>query len=1355
MKVKQFLSVLLCICLLLPVLGMAAPAASAGGEYVIAEIPFKVSGKRTVGGGDFLNNAVKFDPIDLTPYGYPENGTTVSRGKIGLSMDLFISGDEELVSAILGKKNGGQLEITSSGVCDIQEKNNAVGDVVKWAKDSWTRCVIDLADMGWDCPYDGSNKLNPKNINFMRLYMNKLDAYVGQSCTVKICNVRFVNLTVAAPSLTDDPIGDGTFSPEAPDWQYMVIADGYVDDDVIVAGYNAAEYVKAHSLKVTDWALVINSLLDGLSAVGGGALFLPAGEYDCYSDIIVPTGTSLYGEWYSPEQNMKAGGTVLKVHADCGAGDDKGNAFVTMSRDSLIRGLTFWYPEQTDFKNPVKYPATVQLNTSTHAENITLINSYKGIVTVAGGTSIACPNVANIYGTPLSVGLNLDGVGDIMRVENVNFSADYWAQSGLSGAPAGEDLDALKNWLYYNAAGIVLRRIDWSYITCCTVKGYQAGVMFTLSEITTDRYPNGQCLNLLLEDCQTGLFAAGISEFGEMLTSSVIRNCENGIWVGTPLNNPDGKQILYTNSELNVTDVEITATNAAIRIQQKTTLMLMSTTIHSGDVIMEDGWCTMTNNVFGTAAPQVTLDYGALGGSFVGNADQTGAPITIDNYGLCPTVIDDAAAEVPDIPRITPEEAKAVGHKPANASHVVVASLKTDGTDVTADLQAALTAMAKDGGVLYLPAGHYRLNGSVTVPSGVELRGACDIGRLPYNAGTVLDVCAPADGDPSVILEAKSGIRGLVFNYPEQYHNAAFTKDHSFTPYPYAMQGRGADIYVINVALRNGWDGLDLMTYRCDNHYVDYLSGVCFHNELKVGKGAENGIIRNYQFNYITVLQESLYGWNSLPMEQSAFEDIMQAQFNNHDDMVVCLVGDVENELLYNNFNYSGYAGLRFVAEETGAASAKVVGHGVDYSTIDIDVLAAEDIRFVNTQLTTFNQIGDTLQYPMYGVHLGADYTGKVDMVSSIVWANCTQQFRVENGTLNLYGMACHPYISSVQVANITGEGVLNMVNAFFKTAVTTLASDGADKVFVNGGVAYVDLADAAEAGRFDNVAVRVEFWDAPTNAQFAEGDILRFTDAFSDSDKISFKGIVGGNATVSFKSGMATLNMGTNTGVGIANANLSLKCGEDALYHLETRLNMAMFHKNGGTRVMLMLYDNDNDSFVPLTFTEDGKVMTDGTQIAEFETDEWYRVALELDFRDGAHKTCRVVLMDDEYNELAESAVLDFPEEFQDERMYLKQVSLNALADTPADEEDAARTIVKCDYMFAAQRAAAGTLGDVNGDEKIDSTDARLILQYYAKKIGESDLNTAVADVNADGKVDSTDARLILQLYAKKISEF
>jgi len=63
--------------------------------------------------------------------------------------------------------------------------------------------------------------------------------------------------------------------------------------------------------------------------------------------------------------------------------------------------------------------------------------------------------------------------------------------------------------------------------------------------------------------------------------------------------------------------------------------------------------------------------------------------------------------------------------------------------------------------------------------------------------------------------------------------------------------------------------------------------------------------------------------------------------------------------------------------------------------------------------------------------------------------------------------------------------------------------------------------------------------------------------------------------------------------------------------------------------------------------------------------------------------------------------------------------------------------------------------IGDVDNNGKVDSTDARLVLQFAVKKITPSALNLDVADVDNSGKVDSTDARLILQYAVKKINKF
>ena len=66
-----------------------------------------------------------------------------------------------------------------------------------------------------------------------------------------------------------------------------------------------------------------------------------------------------------------------------------------------------------------------------------------------------------------------------------------------------------------------------------------------------------------------------------------------------------------------------------------------------------------------------------------------------------------------------------------------------------------------------------------------------------------------------------------------------------------------------------------------------------------------------------------------------------------------------------------------------------------------------------------------------------------------------------------------------------------------------------------------------------------------------------------------------------------------------------------------------------------------------------------------------------------------------------------------------------------------------------------AYTLGDVNGDREINSTDALLTLQGAVKKTILTDLQKLAANVNRDAEINSTDALMILQYAVKKISGF
>ena len=149
----------------------------------------------------------------------------------------------------------------------------------------------------------------------------------------------------------------------------------------------------------------------------------------------------------------------------------------------------------------------------------------------------------------------------------------------------------------------------------------------------------------------------------------------------------------------------------------------------------------------------------------------------------------------------------------------------TGSNDNTSAIQEALNQASNDGGgIVFLPSGKYKVRGHLTIPSNVELRGAVDLWSVPHGSGTILEAYENRnnpDGDSFIQLKADSGIRGIVVDYPEQVFSGS--ADWLPAKYPYTIQGQGANVYVIDSGVRAAYKALDLFTYKCDNHYVDFF----------------------------------------------------------------------------------------------------------------------------------------------------------------------------------------------------------------------------------------------------------------------------------------------------------------------------------------------------------------------------------------------------------------------------------------------------------------------------------------------------------------------------------------------------
>ncbi len=149
---------------------------------------------------------------------------------------------------------------------------------------------------------------------------------------------------------------------------------------------------------------------------------------------------------------------------------------------------------------------------------------------------------------------------------------------------------------------------------------------------------------------------------------------------------------------------------------------------------------------------------------------------------------------------------------------VVVTDLgaKSDGSqDATSIFQKALDEMGKlGGGIVYVPAGSYKIEGTLRVPAGVALQGTfrtpptSHYQNMPELAGSVLLAYSGRgnpDGEPFITLAGNNAtVEGLIIRYPE-----VTPKDVPPIPYPPAICGKNVEnVGVLDCCIINPYEAL-------------------------------------------------------------------------------------------------------------------------------------------------------------------------------------------------------------------------------------------------------------------------------------------------------------------------------------------------------------------------------------------------------------------------------------------------------------------------------------------------------------------------------------------------------------------
>ncbi len=217
----------------------------------------------------------------------------------------------------------------------------------------------------------------------------------------------------------------------------------------------------------------IQKVLDRLGAVGGGIAQLSAGEFTVGGNLRVPQGVALCGVARGPTSRAATGfpgdhqagsvrhGTVLRAIG--GRGKQDGPPLISLATDSAVTGLAVWYPQQRVSGALLEYPWTLKLNgENVTVQNVELLNSWMGINAIAAHRHL----IRNVTGQPLRIGIYVDEIYDIGRIEDVHFNP-WWSQSR-----------AVLEFVYRHGESFVFGRSDWEYVFNTFSFGYKIGYRF-------------------------------------------------------------------------------------------------------------------------------------------------------------------------------------------------------------------------------------------------------------------------------------------------------------------------------------------------------------------------------------------------------------------------------------------------------------------------------------------------------------------------------------------------------------------------------------------------------------------------------------------------------------------------------------------------------------------------------------------------------------------------------------------------------------------------------------------------------------------------------------------------------------
>lgn len=790
----------------------------------------------------------------------------------------------------------------------------------------------------------------------------------------------------------------------------QVIVPSLNTNEVVVAATTPQEY-GAVADGVTDDSAAFQLALDAVynsGGNGGGVVYVPAGTYAFYTNITIPTGVTLHGDW----QDWTKGtgglvGTTFKVYY--GAGQTNAAPFINTSISAAIRDINIWYPNQNP-ANITGYPFAIEAASDVVIQNVVLVNAYQGIL--CNGAEFI---LSSVIGTPLYLGVSTTGtIADISQTEDIRFSPAVWPASLLTNAPAAGSSYAI--WMRTYGTGMQVFRLDGLINVNTEISGYNVGLDF---EMNSGGASGSSFYNGWVTNCAIAMSAQ------EMQTAEGLEVSDFTLDGDTAIS----RTHTTNDAAAEFDDCQITGrTSPAVSClgaDWQSSMSFQNCTISNALDLTGPGVFNLVNcHLLG--ATQCVMSAAASRVGFTGCTFSPSQKI-VNNGSANNLLIDSRMAISNAMPVFdwTNVMADFATRQPAKTNLFIATNFGAKGNGVTDDtlaIQAALHAAGTNGGgIVYLPPGPYHVTNTLDVPSGVELRGPYELRHSTWPGadnifkGAILQPYGgqgTTSGPPAIALEANSGLVGMTISYESQWTNCF--------PFPPAIQGRGANVYMIGVQCPNPYYFVDLDTYTCTNHFIDMLDGWALNTGVKIGNGS-SGTIADCHANWTFWIDNfasphSLQGAAQTPVIAYAMSNLQYYVVGNCSELFVKDFSIIENMFMH-------------------CSSENGVGPNITGISAMCDA-TYQCLVFDSTAPCTFNDVNLEWLVSLNGGYSGltnqaiilttSNFVGTVRLFNSPVWGPHNNDYEINGGDVGLE--LVHLWQYAYQGTTVNG-GAFHLVN--------------------------------------------------------------------------------------------------------------------------------------------------------------------------------------------------------------------------------------------------------------------------------------------------------------------------------------